>query len=265
MNNLSKELDTKTNKIAAIKKFIGVELTGSPESLPEEILLPRGVLNIATEFVENNPLQEKSALIDYQANSDEFFARKIFKGGTYKPKDKAVYSTTIWGTFLGIQSRAIEGQPIVDLHNHPDIIQLGSHYIQNGISMPDDFTKFVLRCPSAADLDLYLSLDFGLLDIVASKHGGTLIVPWDYKVKSRKPLGFVNFSEKTLTKNLQKNIEPYFVEGVERFGNNPESLKYFLNTSYKKALYSAYANLLKPFSCSIYFADDIHGKFKLAK
>lgn len=265
MNDFSKELDSVSHKKEAIKRFIGVELTGNPESLPEEITLPRGVLNIATDFIENNPLQEKSALIDYQANSDEFFARKIFKGGTFKPKDKVVYSTTMWDTFLGIQSRAIEGQPIVDLHNHPDIIQTGAHYIQNGIKMPDDFTKLVLRCPSAADLDLYLSLDFGLLDIVASKYGGALIVPWDYKVKSRKPLGLVNFSEKTLTKNLQKNTEPYFMEGVDRFGDNPESLKYFINTSYKKRLYSAYANLLKPFSCSIYFTDDIHNKFKLAK
>ncbi|OGG35274.1 hypothetical protein A2363_02530 [Candidatus Gottesmanbacteria bacterium RIFOXYB1_FULL_47_11] len=265
MNNLSKESDTVTKTSEAVKKFIGVELTGNPESLPEEIRLPQSILKIVADFTENNPLQEKSALIDYQANTGDFFVRKIFKGGTYKPKDHAVYATTIWTTFLGMQSRAIQGQPAVELHNHPDIIQAGSYYHQNGLRMPDDFTKFVLRCPSAADIDLYLSVEHGLLDIVASKHGGTLVVPWDYEIKSRKPLGLVNFSEKILEKTLQKNVEPVLTEGVKRFGNNPQSLQYFVNTTYKKTLYSAYAKLLEPFSCSIYFADDIHDKFKLAK
>ena len=109
MSDFSKEIDIPYNKSEAIKKFIGVELTGNPELFPSEIKLPQSVLEIASEFIENNPLQEKSALIDYRANAENFYARKILKGGTYSPKKDSVYSTTIWSNFIGIQSRAIDG------------------------------------------------------------------------------------------------------------------------------------------------------------
>lgn len=261
----SKEIPHNSNRVEGVKKLIGIELTGSPEKFPDSFTLPNDLLGLARSYVDNSPLQEKMALIDYASDISTFVPRKVFQGETYDPKKKSVNSTSIWGTFLAMQSRALKGEPVIEMHNHPDIISIGDGYKRKGIRLPDAFTKLAFKMPSTADLNVYLAISHGFLDIIVTKYGGSIVVPWNYNVKSRRPFGIVNFSESFLEKSIEDKTAPVLHEGIARFGRNKEQLEYFVNSTLKKVTYSAYAKLLERFECSIYFSDDISKPFQLAK